>query len=741
MKLSFTACLFLLATTLQAQSTAKISGQIVDGNTGSPLSDVNIIVVETGQGAASDREGRFEINNLLAGVYTLKISRIGYADRLMSDMHLSRDASLLLSVRLQREPLILTEVTVTAPRSQAGEGESVIHLGKDRIEKSGARTLQELISALPGVEVCDQGSSGGKSSVSIRGSRADQVLIIIDGRPQPDGISGGDLSLIPLNMVESVTLHKGGASPRFGGGAIGGVIEITTRKPRRKELSGRMEYGSFCYRSLGISMEGLEKKTGYLISLSHRASREDYPFSYQAPGDTLLNERRRNADYRITDMFSRIRWQSGAQTLSLDAGLHLSDRGLPGKVFSWTPYANTTATHWRGGADYSYRQDRLKARASLDFSGDRVENTNIYPDSAALRDSRYPPYHYLNHLSTIHWRTGLSLYVLAPGLLTLEYEGRCLRFHDEDLYHDVPSGIGKASHLLQSLTLWQGLKWNLPRLPGIVSFSPELRCDLLAIRREESLHREFHLSPGLEMRLSLSRPMTLYLRGSLSHNFRPPTFADLFYQDFRIQGSPELLPEKSLHLESALGTVLPLAGMVRLEGAVFRDRVDDYISWRLGSFEVFRPYNTDADIRGEEITLEWASPGEGLRLEGGYTRLDPRDMSENRATHGKYLPYRPLQSCKASLFLRHSWLDITLTLERSGRRYTNEANTSYADPYTKVDLFFTEELNINGVRLSATFSILNCLDSRYQIIEGMVLPGRRFGLSLKAVMPGKGVTL
>ena len=211
-----------------------------------------------------------------------------------------------------------------------------------------------------------------------------------------------------------------------------------------------------------------------------------------------------------------------------------------------------------------------------------------------------------------------------------------------------------------------------------------------------------------------------------------PTFADLFYQDFRVQGKPDLAPEKSLNSEFGFGARFSFRLRFALDASFYHNKIDDMIVWRIGSFEFFRPYNTDAELSGQEYSLHMETPHSHASLELFYTRIKALNKNGNVTLYDKRLPYRPENSFKANLNINGGHWHSSLGWRVVGRRYVTEANTKEMPPYAVLDASLKWSMTVNKMELECHIIVLNLLDEEYQIIRNMPLPGRewRAGLSI-----------
>jgi len=217
----------LLATTLLGSRI-----QVLDQSSGSPLPGVNITVVGTSEGLNTDLEGYFELTQKHAG-QALKFSYIGYQDTTLDYASLRN----LSTVKMSPAILGLAEIEVVSSKLEWEQTDlpSIVTVLRTReLLDQGNLEIKEVLKRDPSV-VIDE-SSSGEHEISIRGSNANEVMILFDGIPLNSSYQGGfDLSWLDLNDIESISIIKGGGTLRYGSGAFGGVVVI---EPLKSGASG-----------------------------------------------------------------------------------------------------------------------------------------------------------------------------------------------------------------------------------------------------------------------------------------------------------------------------------------------------------------------------------------------------------------------------------------------------------------------------------------------------------------------
>ncbi|MEN8193838.1 MAG: carboxypeptidase-like regulatory domain-containing protein, partial [Bacteroidota bacterium] len=139
------AALVALPISLFAGTTGKISGKVIDAKTGEPLEGVNILILNTQMGAATDQDGFFYILNVQPGEYSVRASMIGYTSVVQQDVRISADQTTALDFTLSDESIEAEEVVITATRPLVEKG----------VAASQAITTTEEAMAMPVSDIMD----------------------------------------------------------------------------------------------------------------------------------------------------------------------------------------------------------------------------------------------------------------------------------------------------------------------------------------------------------------------------------------------------------------------------------------------------------------------------------------------------------------------------------------------------------------------------------------------------------
>jgi vitamin B12 transporter len=169
------------------------------------------------------------------------------------------------------------QIVVTATRSPADLtriASSVTVITQEDIEKKNKPSVIELLRLVPGISIPNSGGTGQNTRVFMRGTNSNHVLVMMDGvalNDPSDTANAYDFSNLVTDNIERIEILRGPQSTLYGSQAIGGVINIISKKGVGKpSYSGYAEYGRYNSFREGISAMGEEGQTSYSVSAAHR---------------------------------------------------------------------------------------------------------------------------------------------------------------------------------------------------------------------------------------------------------------------------------------------------------------------------------------------------------------------------------------------------------------------------------------------------------------------------------------
>lgn len=235
----FTLFLIISATNFAAvmefATTGKIAGRVTDA-TGEALPFVNIIVMGTNYGAASDIDGYYSILNIPPGTYEVKASAIGYNSTVVQNVRVSIDLTTNVNFTLTETSVSLSEdvvVVATKPLVQKDLTASTAVVGDDLIKELPVTDLGDVLALQAGIVI----SPGG--GIHVRGGRSGQVAYQIDGVPVTDSYDGSSVVEVNQNAVKEMQVISGAFNAEYGQ-ALSGVINLVTKDGSNK-FSGNIQ--------------------------------------------------------------------------------------------------------------------------------------------------------------------------------------------------------------------------------------------------------------------------------------------------------------------------------------------------------------------------------------------------------------------------------------------------------------------------------------------------------------------
>ena len=271
-------------------SKGTITGKVTDKITKEPIPGVNIVVIGTTIGAATDVNGFFEIRGLEVGTYQLRVSAIGFNTVVRTDVVVNNVKPTELLIELTETVIELQGVTVKSEYFDMNPTElnSVISFGYEEIRRApgGFEDVVRALSVLPGVAQANP----GRNDLVVRGGAPSENLYVVDGFVVPNinhfgsqGATGGPLSYINLDFVRDVTFSTGGFSSLYGD-KLSSVLKIDLRDGRKDRIGGK---GTISASQFGLNLEGpVSSNSNFIFS----ARRSYLDFIFNAAGFNFVPE-------------------------------------------------------------------------------------------------------------------------------------------------------------------------------------------------------------------------------------------------------------------------------------------------------------------------------------------------------------------------------------------------------------------------------------------------------------------
>ena len=460
------------------------------------------------------------------------------------------------------EEVLIQENRIQLPFSK--QNRSLVVLDRRQLEVSPAKSLNEALSFVPGVDVRQRGVAGVQADIGIRGGSFEQTLLLINGIKLSDPQTGHHLMNIPIPLVgiDRVEVLKGPASRIFGQNAFTGAVNVITRLSSTPSLRVQSYLGDFG--SKGISAAASLPVGNYRQQLSFSSDASDGHWY--------------NSDYRVRNLF----YEGGAQLNSsheIRGMVGYTDRTFGANGF----YTSAFPDQWESiqtkltALSHTYKKGRVQLLSRAYWRENEDEFRLRRTDPAFFQN---------NHTSTV---TALETHGTYSSKLGVTGVG--LELRREAI---VSSNLGDHSRELVGVFAEQFVS---------IGKKGEVRGGLYSTYYSEYGWKHF---PGVELGYQVSP--TLRVFSGAGSSFRIPTYTDLYYRGPTNVGNPDLKPEEAFSLE--LGAKWSKTNW-RVELVLFNRASENLIEWTRGtSREPWKPQNfTSVNFQGVESSLvyQWNS--------------------------------------------------------------------------------------------------------------------------------------
>ncbi|WP_060494593.1 TonB-dependent receptor domain-containing protein [Pseudomonas sp. NBRC 111140] len=571
------------------------------------------------------------------------------------------------------DALKLPDVLISASRqveSRTATSAANTVFTRTDIDRLQPTSVTDLLTRVPGVQVAPTGGRGSLPGIFIRGTKAAQSLVLVDGVRIANATSGDSgLQFLDVDQIERIEVLRGSRSAVYGSDAIGGVIQIFTRRSNGPGLQPRLRMAAGSnqtfQRSLGLSGGNDATRFNLGASLDETAGIDSTGPSFDSDGDHDAY-RNRSLNLSLSHTFNE-RFEAGVNLLDSRGRSEYDNPYGRLDEDTWLSYPQQPYTDFSvsslGGWFDAQLNDAWHSRLELGHSENRDDKRD------KLSDQRFI---YNTYRDQVTWQNDLA-------------------FDDQN-------------------QLMLGGDWYEERFHGTANFSEDSRWNRAAFAQYRFTGEHFLSELGVRhdrnqqygdqttWNASLTLPLNSRndLLASYSEGFRAPTFNDLYDVQY---GNPDLRPEHSKSYE--LQWRSQLASHTRLEASLYRTDLRDAINY---DPTLRRPGNVDnARINGFELSVlqEWA----GWTSQLGVSMIDPRDRES-----GHTLQRRARRTLNLDLDRQFERFSVGASWQAVSGSYDDPSNNERIGGYGLVGLR-------GGMRLTTDVKLElkldNLLDKQY----------------------------
>ena len=585
----------------------------------------------------------------------------------------SAEAPAETSASTSDDEIVVVVTPTKNPRRLSETTTAITVISREQIEARKAFDVTDILRQVPSLNLVQSGSRGKIANVFLRGASPSQTLVLIDGlRVNSPSFGAFDFGTLPIDNIERIEVLRGPQSGLYGADAIGGVINIITRRgvgPLR--TGGRLEIGN----------DGTNRQT-----FSARGETGQNRIAFAA---TRLNSNgiRQNDDYRNLAASLRFDRAIGTKSnLAFITRFEDAKLGVPGQIFGLDPNERADPRSLFGSLQFTRDGAKRRDKISLglfdkDLRDEDPTNTgDTFFGSSRIRDK-------------VQTLEAQSAFLLGKHTLTAGAELRRQRARISGESNFGPNNYeGKTS-------------------TRAAFIQDELQTGKTSLALSGRYEDNSQFGNDLNGRFSVARKVAANsrIKAAVGTGFQAPT-VDQLYSPFG--GNVNLQPVENTTFEIGLEQDLPRGGRAELN--LYRSRFRNLVGFDAN----FTAINVDrARAEGLEVSLNQPF-GKGFRLvaNGGLLSIN--------STQQRNILRRPKYTAAADLIYRKGKAEFDLGVISRGRSYdVGQTGAAIFGGYSRFDLAASYGVRDN-VRVYARLN--NIFDREFQEIVGYPTPGRQF---------------
>jgi outer membrane receptor for ferrienterochelin and colicins len=720
----FLISIFLLMSQSLFAQLGTLSGTVYSADGNEPLVGANLYFSGTTLGTASNGGGEYSFKNLKAGTYDIMVSYSGFKRKKQTIE--VKEGNQVIDFLLQKSERELGEVVVTGtgtPHHLKSAPVQTELIGKKLVKAVSASGFADLMTTLSPSFDFSPGSMG--SFMQLNGLGNDYILVLIDGKRMYGDVGGqNDLNRINPDDIEKIEVVKGASSSLYGSEAIAGVVNIITKKSKRKvyaENSSRIsKYATWQqHNKLGLNLGRFSSLTTYSHKESDGWQLSDYEIDEDYDNDDASDDVLVETDAKAVNAYQD---HTIDQRFDYDISKKLSVYISGSKYQKEVTVPTTVKKYGYFYDDFSYSAGakfliNKKDRITLDYNSDQFKYYYIYnQDYSDYTEGQ-------KVLNTKQRRDDINLKYIFKLKET----------------HLFTVGSEYVNEVLESDGRLVGSQVDAYTLSAFAQDEIKLVKDLSLVAGVRYVnHKEFgsDFTPKLSALYKLSN---FNLRATYAKGFKAPTLKELYYYYEKgttlYLGNTDLDPQKSDYYSFSAEYII---SKLTVSLSAYQNKVDDMIAYETvetsaeaeadGIKTTRQQYNIEeAESRGIDFLVNYRIGG-GFTVGGGYSYVDANNKTDDIRLEGVAQNYANLR-----LLYDRNWKDYTLHVSFTGRIqdekfYDGEPN---AKGYNLWNLTTSHDFaNLGAFQLEASAGIDNVFDyvddSAYGSHYGTLSSGRTF---------------
>jgi vitamin B12 transporter len=606
----------------------------------------------------------------------------------------------------------LNEVIVTANKieqKQNTTGKVVTIITAQQLNAQAGRSIAQVLNEQAGLSLPGSLSNAGTvPSIYMRGASSGRTLILIDGAPvgDPSMISNEfDLNLIPIEQIERVEILKGSQSTMYGSDAIGGVINIITKKKTSSWLTGGISVGSYNTKKSNFQINGNNKKMHYLIGWENQNS-DGFSAAYDKQHTNSFDK----DGYNNNSWFAKINYdlakywdiqlttRKTAYNAAIDYGAFKDDKDEHFK--NATGMTSVILKYKKEQQTFQFQyQYTTQDRSYLNDSTDRTYL--IYENNQYKGSTHFADMFYTNQLTkNVQWIIGTDF-----------------RYGSYNQTYESISGWGPYNEKFKDTFQFQNA------LYGSLLIHNNNKKFLLELGTRYNNHSRFGTNQTFTISPSYAFNEEWRAIASISSGFKAPSLYQISYND-------QLKAETSINTELGLEyNTKPIYARAVFFNRKINNGIDyNYIDYNFFNF-------IQQNVNGLEIELTHRM-NEKNQFNLNYTLLNGKETNQNRVTNSDTITYNYLLKRPKHVFniqyqvkLNKQW-EGTVSARYISKRYDvggYDTEDVVLDYYTLLNAHLSYQYS---KRLQLYADGQNLLNDHFQEINGYNTIGRTIQIGL-----------
>lgn len=581
-----------------------IKGVVMTAN-GEPLAGASIVVEGTNINCGSNSKGEFSLNVQKDKVYKLRVSYLGYTPRLIT---VPASGHPPLKIKLQPSETALNELVVTGSRYERQLKDVPVItrvISREEIETVNPVDFTTLLEyTLPGIQFY-YNTMSQVPEITYQGMDAKAVLFLLDGEriSGESGDSNIDYSRFNINDIERIEVVRGAASTLYDSRAIGGVINIITKKSVRpftasmhtryagkKGQSYSASAGVNLHRFSSLTSFGWRKRDSYLVKDEQGKQKEIIN-----PDGSVIKSKTEPVAFNI--------YGYSIMDVSQKLSYNFSDRFTGSARISY--YTNKRDKYDNARYYQRYRDLILSGKLKWQFA----DNQNL--DLSYIRDNYIKDNVYVDDDERVYGNVNSTIRLYYTGMFGKHTLSGGVDLLREDMKHHFMKDTATVHMNQYSFCLQDD--WQLTDKMNVV----------VGVRGDKGGSYRLHFTPKVSV---LYRPLkTITLRAGYSQGYRIPNLKEL-YQEFNMggmgimmYGNKDLKPEEGTQISASVE--YDYKGL-NLSVSTYHNRYKNKISYEYispgKSWNMKYVNALNVKTTGVEVTANYKLPF-GLRFSGGYS--------------------------------------------------------------------------------------------------------------------------